>query len=381
MKKLILAMFVAGAVSAPAIASNVQLYGVLDTSIGIQHIDVTGQESTTKTSLDSGRFKGSRWGIKGGETLSADYKVSFVLEGGLNHDTGEQTLGRLFGRESSLSLHTPYGTIGMGRLGNLTSFNGSYTLLGPNVSPFSAALGIAGHMTAFAGQARHNNSFTYRSPTWSGWTGYVHYALQASDAEESSTGNNDRQTGVGVTFRNATSYLAVIAEEDRYANSTKPNQKNARLFTLAGHHKFGVTKVFLGGQYLHDVPQFGTPPAHDPAAIKAATPALGGALTGFTGLVGVSHPIGGGMAKAQVSYANVDDNSYRAPNRDRNIERVIVGVGYEYPLSKRTGFYTQLNYGHMKESASFSGSGKAMRYTGEKTTKITQFFLGMYHQF
>ena len=136
MKKTFVAAAVLGALAGSAFAADVTLYGVVDTGLMYQRTDSdkSGESAVNKLSMESGLNAGSRFGLKGTEDLGNGYSVGFVLENGFDSDAG--TLGkyseqrnRLFGREATLNLNTPFGTLGMGRMGNLNSGNGS-TLTG-----------------------------------------------------------------------------------------------------------------------------------------------------------------------------------------------------------------------------------------------------------
>ena len=64
-----------------------------------------------KTELRPGVYRGARWGVRGIEDLGGGYSVGFVLDAGFKDDNGQQTMGRLFGRESSLNVKGPFGEL------------------------------------------------------------------------------------------------------------------------------------------------------------------------------------------------------------------------------------------------------------------------------
>ena len=109
MKKLSLALLAASA-ALSAQASDVTLYGVLDTALTWQYREnVAGTDSST-VQMISGQYIGSRFGIKGEETLENGLKVGFVLENGYGTDTGTLgQAGRLFGRDARLYLDGDFG--------------------------------------------------------------------------------------------------------------------------------------------------------------------------------------------------------------------------------------------------------------------------------
>ena len=71
-----------------AAASDIEVYGVLD--YGLTWQDRTNADGSDSAALQmtSGQYIGSRFGIKGTETLANGLKVGFVLENGFGADTG-----------------------------------------------------------------------------------------------------------------------------------------------------------------------------------------------------------------------------------------------------------------------------------------------------
>lgn len=105
--------------------SGVDLYGIVDaglrTSSGLGANNAPTPPGNT-TSLSSGVDNTSRWGVKGQEALGDGWKALLRLEGGINADTGTQAKSdRLFDREASVGLDSPYGTLALGRQPNLIS--------------------------------------------------------------------------------------------------------------------------------------------------------------------------------------------------------------------------------------------------------------------
>ena len=148
MQKQLIAVAIATVFSASSIAANVVLYGNVDLGLGFSQkkdsvrIDFTPLlgwppyiERTTTNScvLNSGISTPSMWGIKGTEELGGGYSVSFQLESGFEADSGAlNDAGRLFGREARLTLETPFGEFSFGRMGALSSSNGTYD---PSLEP------------------------------------------------------------------------------------------------------------------------------------------------------------------------------------------------------------------------------------------------------
>ncbi|MEB0284869.1 porin, partial [Sphingomonas sp. 10B4] len=66
--------------------------------------------------IHSGLLQASRFGFRGSESLGGNLKALFVLEGGLNLDTGTSGQGgAIFGRRSVLGLVGDHGDLQLGR--------------------------------------------------------------------------------------------------------------------------------------------------------------------------------------------------------------------------------------------------------------------------
>ena len=74
------------AFSGIAAATELTLYGVVDTGFTYQHAE-GGDDSFAMT---SGNYAGPRFGFKGTEDLGDNLTLGFVLEAGFNSDTGTQ---------------------------------------------------------------------------------------------------------------------------------------------------------------------------------------------------------------------------------------------------------------------------------------------------
>ena len=130
MKKTLAAVAVLGAFAGSALAADVQLYGIVDTGIGYNHVDADGLgEGTDSFEMKSGQASGSRWGLKGTEELGNGLTVGFVLEDGFTSDNGAEK-GVMFDRESSLFLQGGFGKLAMGRIGSINNGQSSWTTVG-----------------------------------------------------------------------------------------------------------------------------------------------------------------------------------------------------------------------------------------------------------
>ena len=144
-KQTLLAASLLSAAAVSAAASDIQVYGVLDYGLTWQDRPNADGSDSAALQMTSGQYIGSRFGIKGTETLANGLKVGFVLENGFGADTGSLGQnGRLFGRDARLFLDGSFGYLSFGRMGSMVGGNGPYARFGHVVSPFSCGWGDIG---------------------------------------------------------------------------------------------------------------------------------------------------------------------------------------------------------------------------------------------
>src|SRR4051812_7708957 len=96
-----------GIVNAPSVMAQnaVTLYGPLDAGPMYTNNVAKGSESGPLIQATSGTINGSRWGLKGAETIGSGTKLIFVLENGFNVQTGRLAQdGREFGRQAFVGI-------------------------------------------------------------------------------------------------------------------------------------------------------------------------------------------------------------------------------------------------------------------------------------
>jgi predicted porin len=103
-------------------ASSVTLYGLLDS--GMEYLTNAASNASGNHSVlraQSGGMSGSRWGIKGSEDLGGGSRAFFLLESGINLNTGTALQGsREFGRLAYVGVaNRTYGTLSLGRQGGI----------------------------------------------------------------------------------------------------------------------------------------------------------------------------------------------------------------------------------------------------------------------
>ncbi|WKB51458.1 porin [Eleftheria terrae] len=168
MKRIALVAALA-AIAAPAFAqSTVQVYGRLNTSVERQKAG-----DTSKTVMQN---NSSRLGFKGSEDLGGGLKANFQLEHGFGADTGAAS-GDMWGRESWVGLSGNFGSV---RLGNMTS--GAYYALADYVSLHNHDTGTSADKLygddAIEKNHKKANKISYTTPSLSGFTAEVQYALK-----------------------------------------------------------------------------------------------------------------------------------------------------------------------------------------------------------
>jgi len=144
-----LALLAAGTASAQ---SSVTIYGRMNVSAEQQeNIGANGKQKVLQNSA-------SRLGFKGTEDLGGGLKASFILEHGLNADTGTVSGSAFWGRQSEVNLS---GGFGMLRLGNFTSE--AYFATADYISMHNHDTGTSeDKLYAYIG--RNTNKIAYRTP-------------------------------------------------------------------------------------------------------------------------------------------------------------------------------------------------------------------------
>lgn len=411
MKKTLTALAVLGAFAGSAMAADVTIYGVIDTGLQYQDTSYDGIDALAQNpdaadmaaryvddsafKMSSGVSAGSRFGIKGREDLGNGLAVSFVLENGFTSDDGAlNNGGRLFGRESQVSFHTPYGTLAMGRMGNLVSGNGTYGLAG-NLSPFGTSWGdysasVNNVMTTFD---RYDNTVTYKSPEFAGVTVYAQYSF-GTDAKNTYDGvegksSIDRYAAIGATYANGPLNLVAIVDQTNYSttrfDAVNPNPDrdvdDALSFTLGGSYDFQVAKVYAGAQYFKDADINSVDRVS--SSDFSLTPGDNFQMKGFGLALGADIPLGGGTFKVGTAYL---DGTIEQVNKwdmadteygEFDLTRWNTSVGYQYNLSKRTSLYSVASYSYNNTEAS-----KAVNnVTIDIDKNVVEAAVGLVHKF
>jgi len=320
MQKKLIALAVAGLLSAPAFAqSNVTLYGSVDygfVNLGSNNAD--GVKS--RNAIDSGISKANRIGFKGVEDLGNGLKAVFVLEEGLNGDRG--ALFKDVNRQSYAGLAGGFGTVAFGR---------HYTpqhLFTSAVDPFGKnGLGSAGNV--LVQERRLSNLAAYISPSFSGFSFIAAYTFNGAavggDAEDEHQENHGdiRAWAIAPSFTWENLFVAGNYHAATITQAHASNVSALRVYDLYASYDFGFVKV--GGTLGQRVTK---------------KQVIGSQKDGkiFQWMIGATFKVTP-IDSILFSYTRARENAF-----NNGINRARVGqwgIGYEHALSKRTALYAQ----------------------------------------
>lgn len=385
MKKSLIAMSVLGAfVAGSATAANVEIYGLINPALMFtsSNGDFDGAETKNQFSMEEGKEFGSRWGLRGMEEISPDFKVGFVLESGFRSDTGAlgaaRDTGRIFDRESHIDLHTKFGKFQFGRMplfGSVLGADGLFRAIDPLFANYTFAFG-SGSVTA-SDWTRVDNAISYVTPTFAGLTGYAMYSFKndgTTDAEESKA-ESDRYASLALRYQNGSLEAVLVTDMTMYGSVDKKGHEeagadNGFTVTLGGNYEFSNGfKLIAFAQYFKD--QWLNTNARAGVTFDGVdyiTDKKGyGFVDGYGVSLGANYPLGGGIIKGQVAYRDMDNTD------DVDFNRWFVALGYDYPLSKRTSLFAMTGFTQEKVENN-STNDEATPYGFEFTAGILHRF-------
>lgn len=366
-------------------AADITFFGFLDQGVTYRHEDLNygmrgpqGQSSWaptaigadgtvaaagSKSTVEQGTGNVSTWGIKGSEEIGEGTKVIFHLESGFLADDGTiyGSGNKIFERESSVGIEsTTYGQIKFGRFPALTTGSGTTGIFNSRVNPFGAGWGNMTGGWKFAGtlaNARYDNMINYISPKFGGLRFHAQYSFKNSgdDAAEEGSSKTDRWWAVGATYTAERFYLAAAVDcidyanrQNYYVNNAMRSAEDAYKVLVGGHYDFGTFKLYGTAQYMKNVPWIGGYSTKEVAPmlaedLKATSDASQKGFDAWAVSTGVDFRAAGGTVKMSLAYAQAENqNDTGATGRD--MQRANLGLGYIYPLSKRTSVYAVGGY-------------------------------------
>lgn len=379
---LVLCAFSGSLAFAAEPASNVALYGVLDTGVYAHH----ASNGKTIVEMASGITKGSRFGLEGQENLGNGYKVYFRLEQGFESDNGDaKDADSAFYRDSYMGVATPFGAFELGRTGALTA--GTHGGIVGGMSPFGITWKEGALTKVFAGNvaARVNNMVKYESPELSGFKLYAQYSNGIDDDDVVSSQKN-RYIALGATYRYKNLRLIAAFDNLFYNDSAVKtdagvaagkNLKDQRTYNIGGTYDFGDVRMYLGYQFGQNIK---TPRQGDADAIAAAkydakdSKAAEGYDTNAVTL-GTKIKLFGGELNGTLGYAHA-----KRDYQDSKADVYQAMLGYKYPLSKRTYAYGAVGYIHGKSQNKSLNKKKVLTPNVERVN-TRSFFMGLCHEF
>lgn len=351
MKKSLLVIALLSTLVGSAVAqTSVTVYGTADAGVAYNRGSFNAGKKLT---LESGQQSYSRIGFKGTEDLGNGLKALFLLEQGVQIDTGTSgytTLGSnidptfgnsgTFSSQAYVGLSSNFGTLKLGR-----QFSPLYEAHGA-IDPF--ANGFASNINNFFG-ADHTNFSNYQrmsnaavfntADNLYGFKGALAYGF----GETTGSISNQSQVGLSLGYENGP-LTAVYAYH--HANGVLPVGASIESFNTH----------FLGATY-----DFGVAKAH--AALDQNK--VGNSFKTQDYMVGVSVPFG--------AHSVFADYTYKKDRINTNANASQIGVGYTYALSKRTNLYTA--YNHVRNN-----SGSFIN-TDTPGNKVNTLQIGMRHMF
>jgi predicted porin len=373
MKKSYIALAALALVSGVASAqSSVTIYGKVD----LGGVFDSGAAAGKSVRLTSGVTGGSRLGFKGIEDLGGGYKAGFTLETGFCADSAAPVNSTLtvkngagatvgtttqsvpnfctgsnafMGRQAHGDLSGSFGSLIAGRQFSL----GYANLL--VLDPFG--VGYAGQIVNIVDPSgtRLNNSVRYTTPSIAGFTASGEIAL----GETTGNWQASRETGGAITYASGPAYATFMFYDLDNTNGNGAARKN---YQLGGTYDFGVVKIHAMAQKSTGSPT------------GAAKP-----LDVLDLMGGVTVPFAGGNVLA--SYIHHNDRTSGTAFSTGDEDASQWGIGYNYPLSKRTAIYTAYARINNDNNQSGKNAGFTVGNSTETGTGNKSFNLGVVHNF
>ena len=320
------------------------VYGIADAGL----VREAGGAAGSVSKLGSGVAATSRLGLRGSENLGGGLSALFALEGGFRLDTGElDSAGSPFNRQAFVGIRSAAGTVTLGR--QYTPYHVTLTSVG---DPFATGLaGTAKNLFPDSGSnVRTSNTLMYAMPATHGVTG-------------------ERQIGaaLGYAAGKLTIRLALNRKNsDTAASAGVPAVKRGvgRNTLLAANYDFGVLKAYLA---------YGVDKGVNSAPLGNPNNPFGGvpptaSLDGAEMLLGFAAPLAGGSLVASLMRKN-DKTAFDQDARSW-------GLGYLYPLSKRSTLYSAYARVTNRHGAGYTVANNSDAGSGDRA-----FNLGLRHAF
>lgn len=304
MKKSLLALAVLGAFAGAASAqSSVTLYGRVDLSVARN----IGSDTTV---LQNG--SGSRLGVRGEEDLGGGLKATFNIEHRFAADTGavgtnnngaDSATTNFWHGRSLVGLAGGFGSVSFGR-----EYSPLFLYVALPADPWVFdTVAANGSLLGAITPSRKNNTLNYSSPDMSGFRAHAQLSL-----DEKVTNTADQEYGMGVALTYSAGPIFVGFGYDRGVAPAGSAEESPNYMLLSGSYNFGVAKLIAAyGRGTSRLDQ-----KHRDMHIAATAPL--------------------GVGELRVSY-----NQLKNTTTDVKVSSKW-GLGYHYPLSKRTTVYADV---------------------------------------
>jgi predicted porin len=351
MKLKLLALAVGGlmASAVSAQSANVTLYGVVDTFVASERASGSGAVgSRSAIVVEPGGLSGSRWGLRGSESLGGGLNAVFVAEGGILSDTGGSAQGGLLvGRQVFVGLNGGFGSFTMGR-----QYSPLFSVLCEvDIDGCSTFSVVSNHYIGLPGALRINNSLLYTTPNMGGLTASVMWG-----AGESTSTNNARTFSANLQYKAGPLYAGLgYADVKNALGGTAllaaPNASPTpgRTWIAAGGFDAGAAKITAS--YLENRYTFGATTKFKGFQVGAAVP------FGATTLI-----LNAGQGKADA------------------IKQTLFNIGVDHSLSKRTTAYARFGSADNNAASSLGAFTGKPAVTGPGSDKRI-IAVGMRHRF
>lgn len=315
MKKSLIALAVAGVVSAPAFAatSNVDVYGVVN--VAIQDTDATGVGLQVTDNF-------SRIGFKGSEDLGGGLKAVWQIETGLGSGSDGMGTNPIGTRNTFIGLAGGFGTFVMGRHDTPYKIaTGKYDIFADTIADYNLGRLDGVQLINNTHDHRSPNAIAYISPSFSGLT------IAAAVVATNSAANLDDGKSFDAVSLAAMYGNGPLTVDLAYQDVSLLDSKGIK---LGVGYKMGDSKL---GFVYEDIDN-------------------GPGVDRDSWLINVAHGMGPITLKAQ--YGQVDAG---AADQD------MWGLGADYALSKRTTAYVVYGTGDNDAGSDVSGWNIGMRHS------------------
>src|SRR6266581_1016124 len=354
MNKKLMAVAVAGALAAPAtVLAQVQIYG--RANLGVDNYSATGATAGSANDFKARNRvfdNSSRLGFRGTEDLGGGLRALFLIESGVNIDTGSQSsqfggangsTGFLASRDSYAGLEGNWGRVTFGRQ---SIYWGSGVIAQSGTNYINVDVATTGALGRVVGPtARTNNVLAYNSPTINGfnWT-----ASYAPNSEAAAANANTGAKIWGVTGR----YFGIVNAQVDYAvnqgasGAATGTAKNSGL-------KVGVGYPYAPGAQIAVI--FISDKNENLAALVTGFAAAGDSVKAKGVFVNWEHTFGTFQALAE--FGKIQKATGCSGTGCDSTGATGIMVAGRYLMSKRTALYASINKIRNDNNATFDASG------------------------